>query len=322
LASTAVLIAEKRDRLLLERAELREAREALLARSRRVDREIADCRAAARFFNLNLEFPEEPSGSSDREVASWRFRENEARQRSVFSEQHQRLAKENADRLAIEARDRVDHPTSATPPPSTQPAAPSPPPPSSPPTVSSPLPPPHSTRPMTPSPLPPPPSLPPTVSSPLPPPHSQWPTVPSSWPTVPSTLPSLPSSWPTVPSTLPSLPSSWPTVPSTLPSWPTAPSPPPSWPTSESRPRPTVREVALARLRLAGGAGAKASQIREYFERTFGEVVHEKTVGMTLYRLLKLNRVRRDGHTWFYVPPEGETKNPGVGAPGQIDSGN
>src|SRR3954463_15964766 len=68
LAATARLIVEKRDQLLAERTKLREAREALLARSRRVDREIGDCRAAARFFGLNLEFPEDPGDLSEREL--------------------------------------------------------------------------------------------------------------------------------------------------------------------------------------------------------------------------------------------------------------
>jgi hypothetical protein len=77
-----------------------------------------------------------------------------------------------------------------------------------------------------------------------------------------------------------------------------------------------VREVALMRLREAGGKGAKAAEIREYFERTYGEVVHEKTVGMTLYRLLQAKQVRRDGHTWFFGPPSAETKNPGGETPG------
>lgn len=226
LAATAKLIAEKRDQLLAERTQLREAREALLARSRRVDREIGDCRAAARFFGLNLEFPEDPGELSDRDLHLRRLREHEmatareagrlAAQRSLFNEPH--------------------HVASL-----------------------------------------------PGVGRPIPPPPP---------PPVPIPPPPAPPA-------------------STLPSAGLGP-----------QPRPTVREVALMRLRAAGDKGAKAADIRDYFERTYGEVVHEKTVGMTLYRLLKANQVRRDGHIWFFGPPSAETKNPGVGAPGQIETGN
>jgi hypothetical protein len=221
LAATARLIAEKRDRLLAERTELREARETLLTRIRRVDREIADCRAAARFFGLELEFPEDPSEVSERDMHLRRLREHEmaqareagrqAAQRSLFNEQR--------------------HPLGAS------------------------------------RPVPPPPQV-------LPPPPA------------PPAPPIQADATPT------------PTV------------------TIGAPPRPTVREVALMRLRAAGDKGAKAADIRDYFERTYGEVVHEKTVGMTLYRLLKANQVRRDGHTWFFGPPSAETKNPGGETPG------
>ena len=52
---------------------------------------------------------------------------------------------------------------------------------------------------------------------------------------------------------------------------------------------------------------------------TYRGEIHEKTVGMTLYRLLQDKLVRREGHTWFLVPqPIAETKNPGGETPGQI----
>jgi hypothetical protein len=239
LATTARLIAERRDKLLAERTELREAREALLARSRRVDREIGDCRAAARFFGLNLEFPEDPQDIAEREaLVMRRLREQEmvardaarAAQRSFFNE--------------------TRHPPGAG----------------------------------RPAPLPPVP-VPPLPAYPLPPPP-----IPSvSAPPVPP-LPADTIYPPAV--------------------------------TLGPPPRPTVREVALVRLREAGGKGAKAADIREYFERTYGEVVHEKTVGMTLYRLLKARLVRRDGHTWFFGPSNAETKNPGGETPGLIETGN
>ena len=89
---------------------------------------------------------------------------------------------------------------------------------------------------------------------------------------------------------------------------------------SESEKRPTIRELVLIRLSKLGVEGSKAATIREYVERTLGEGVHEKTVGMTLYRLLKEKLVRREGHVWFSVPPSAETGNPGVSAPGPINS--
>ncbi len=84
--------------------------------------------------------------------------------------------------------------------------------------------------------------------------------------------------------------------------------------------RPPIRDVVLEQLGVAGIAGAKAATIREYIERTFGDIIHEKTVGMTLYRLAKEGLVRRDGHNWFIVPPKAETVNPGVAAPGLEES--
>ena len=87
------------------------------------------------------------------------------------------------------------------------------------------------------------------------------------------------------------------------------------------RGRPTVREVSLNLLEGAGSLGMKADRIRDYLDRTYGLSVHEKTVGMTLYRLSRDGLVRRTGHTWFLVQPETEAKNPGVGAPGPIQDG-
>ncbi|MGY3486109.1 hypothetical protein ACVW1C_003992 [Bradyrhizobium sp. USDA 4011] len=82
---------------------------------------------------------------------------------------------------------------------------------------------------------------------------------------------------------------------------------------------PKVKETILERLRLAAPNGLKAAELRQYYENAFSAKLHEKTIGMTLYRLSKDELVRRDGRVWFYVPPEGETKNPGGGTPGLID---
>src|SRR6266496_3371874 len=53
------LIVSRRDALIAERTTLVEQRSEILARLRRIDREIADCRAAARFFSFDIEFPSE-----------------------------------------------------------------------------------------------------------------------------------------------------------------------------------------------------------------------------------------------------------------------
>lgn len=85
--------------------------------------------------------------------------------------------------------------------------------------------------------------------------------------------------------------------------------------------RPPVKELLLEQLNAAGAKGLKAKPMREFIEKTYGETLHEKTVGMTLYRLSQDNLVHRDGHTWFFgPPPPAETENPGVAAPGSNNS--
>src|SRR5262249_15845106 len=51
-------IIERRDEILKVRAALRAERERLAQRDRELDRELADCRAAARLFGAKIEFPE------------------------------------------------------------------------------------------------------------------------------------------------------------------------------------------------------------------------------------------------------------------------
>jgi hypothetical protein len=81
---------------------------------------------------------------------------------------------------------------------------------------------------------------------------------------------------------------------------------------------PKIWKVVRNYLKEAGERGAKASEIRAFIQEKYARTVHEKTVGMTLYRLSKLKSppVRREGHTWFFVPPPAETENPGGEAPG------
>jgi hypothetical protein len=79
---------------------------------------------------------------------------------------------------------------------------------------------------------------------------------------------------------------------------------------------PTVAEVVMGRLRVAGDAGSRAAPIQEYIEGTYDKKIHPKTVGMTLFRLQKNGLVTRKGHVWFIAP---EAVNPGAGTPGSKD---
>jgi hypothetical protein len=73
-------------------------------------------------------------------------------------------------------------------------------------------------------------------------------------------------------------------------------------PVLQKRKMPKLADIVLDCLLLVGERGSKAAPIQEYIESTYDTKIHEKTVGMTLYRLLKKGRVRRNGHTWFFVP--------------------
>lgn len=88
-------------------------------------------------------------------------------------------------------------------------------------------------------------------------------------------------------------------------------------PSGNSGSMPLVREVILSELQKALPNGLKASQIQDFILREYSRDLHEKTVGMTLYRLSLQGLVSRDRRTWFFVQQPAETKNPGVDAPGQ-----
>jgi hypothetical protein len=84
---------------------------------------------------------------------------------------------------------------------------------------------------------------------------------------------------------------------------------------------PKVRDVTLDRLQAAGDRGQRASDIRGFIEQSYPVKLHDKTVGMTLYRLSQENLVHRKGQVWFYGPQAkglqlGGTENPGVASPG------
>lgn len=85
---------------------------------------------------------------------------------------------------------------------------------------------------------------------------------------------------------------------------------------SEPPEMPRISDVVLDRLKAAGSKGTKAAPIQSYIENTYGKKIHDKTVGMTLYRLAKDELVRRDGHTWFITE---KGMNPGATTPGLIN---
>jgi hypothetical protein len=83
-------------------------------------------------------------------------------------------------------------------------------------------------------------------------------------------------------------------------------------------PPQSVREFVIEALKTHGQKGTKAADIRAAYESARGMKLHDKTIGMTLYRLSKEEPplARREGRIWFFVEPNGGTKNPGGGTPG------
>ncbi|AEH85351.1 hypothetical protein Mesop_0859 [Mesorhizobium opportunistum WSM2075] len=77
---------------------------------------------------------------------------------------------------------------------------------------------------------------------------------------------------------------------------------------------PKIKDIVLERLRQAGDAGARASEIKEFVSAQ-GIEMHEKTVGMTLYRLSNEGSVHREGRTWVFIP-ESERDDRGLVAEG------
>lgn len=83
-------------------------------------------------------------------------------------------------------------------------------------------------------------------------------------------------------------------------------------------PTQSVREFTIDALKVAGKFGIKAADIRQAYESSRDVKLHDKTIGMTLYRLSKDDLARREGRLWFFVEPNGETKHPGGQTPGQF----
>lgn len=82
------------------------------------------------------------------------------------------------------------------------------------------------------------------------------------------------------------------------------------------RPMPRVRDVVLERLKAAGAKGTKAAPIRQFIKDRYGRDIHDKTVGMTLYRLAADKLAHREGIIWFFGPAPAGMKSPGGETPG------
>jgi len=71
----------------------------------------------------------------------------------------------------------------------------------------------------------------------------------------------------------------------------------------------SVKEFVFEEAKQAYPNPVKASELRKKLEAERNETVHDKTVGMTLYRLSQDRVLRREKHNWFYVPEENRNVN-------------
>lgn len=67
---------------------------------------------------------------------------------------------------------------------------------------------------------------------------------------------------------------------------------------------PALKDIALDLLAGAYPNPLKARHVGTDAERIMGKKLHPKSPGMTLYRLAEAGLARREGHNWYWVPPE------------------
>lgn len=78
--------------------------------------------------------------------------------------------------------------------------------------------------------------------------------------------------------------------------------PPPLHSQPAALPKPkSIKTMVLEEAKKAFPNPVRASVLRKTLQEARGEELHEKTVGMTLYRLLKAGRLRRDNWDWYYI---------------------
>ena len=68
--------------------------------------------------------------------------------------------------------------------------------------------------------------------------------------------------------------------------------------------KPSFKEAAIEFLQKVYPRGLKATHIRALVQSHYGIAAHEKTAGMTLYRLKKEGLVRRNGFYWYSMAAE------------------
>ena len=68
--------------------------------------------------------------------------------------------------------------------------------------------------------------------------------------------------------------------------------------------KPSFKEAAIEFLQKVYPRGLKAAHIRALAQSHYGIGAHEKTTGMTLYRLKKEGLVRRNGLYWYFMASE------------------
>jgi hypothetical protein len=94
-------------------------------------------------------------------------------------------------------------------------------------------------------------------------------------------------------------------------------------PSSQTVPslKPSFKEAAIEFLQKVYPRGLKATHIRALAQSHYGIGAHEKTAGMTLYRLKKEGLVRRNGLYWYFMTPERHpAEDTDAGARGAFES--
>ncbi len=85
--------------------------------------------------------------------------------------------------------------------------------------------------------------------------------------------------------------------------------------------KPSFKEAAIEFLQKVYPRGLKATHIRALAQSHYGIGAHEKTAGMTLYRLKKEGLVRRNGLYWYSLAPERHpAEDTDAGARGAFES--
>ena len=70
-----------------------------------------------------------------------------------------------------------------------------------------------------------------------------------------------------------------------------------------ARTGPSVKTLVLEAAERAYPRPVRASGVRRELEK-LGYIIHEKTVGMTLYRWSLSHCTRRTGRDWYFIPPD------------------